>query len=104
MQEAEPEANPAAQTSRWGGGDSGGRSPPKFEVRETEVLISPPISHKLPLYFQPFSGFLFTMTQHHLKSLVVSHIHQKVLDLVGVDALMKKFVLANETCASMFAK
>jgi hypothetical protein len=32
----------------------------------------------------------------------VSHIHQGVLDLVDVDALIEKFVLRNETRASMF--
>jgi hypothetical protein len=41
-------------------GDFGGQQetvPPKFEVRETEMLIFPPIFHQLPLYFLPFSGF-----------------------------------------------
>jgi hypothetical protein len=36
------------------------------------------------------------MTQQRLKSLAVSHIHQEVLDLVDVDALIEESVSMNE--------
>jgi hypothetical protein len=46
-----------------------GRPPPKFEVGNGDAYI-PPIFHKLPLYFTPFSGFVFLwphMSYHSLK-------------------------------------
>jgi hypothetical protein len=36
------------------------------------------------------------MTQQRLNSLAVSHIHQEVLDLVDVDALIEEFVSRTE--------
>lgn len=45
-----------------------------------------------------------TMTQRRLNSLAVCHVHQQVLDLVDVDALIEEFVSRNETRASMFGK
>ena len=42
------------------------------------------------------------MTQLRLISLAVRHVHQELLDLVDVDALMNEFVAKNETRVSMF--
>ena len=43
-----------------------------------------------------------TMTQLRLNSLAVRHVHQELLDLVDVDALINEFVSKNETRVSMF--
>lgn len=43
-----------------------------------------------------------TMTQLRLNSLAVRHVHQELLDLVDVDALINEFVAKNETRVSMF--
>ena len=45
-----------------------------------------------------------TMTQLRLNSLAVCHVHQEILDVVDVDALLEDFVSRNETRASMFGK
>ena len=45
-----------------------------------------------------------TMTQVRLNSLAVCHVHQEVLDVIDVDALINEFVSRNETRASMFGK
>ncbi len=45
-----------------------------------------------------------TMTQQRLNSLAVCHVHQEILDVVDVDALLEDFVSRNETRASMFGK
>ena len=45
-----------------------------------------------------------TMTQKRLNSLAVCHVHQEILDLVDVDALIDEFISRNETRASMFGK
>ena len=45
-----------------------------------------------------------TMTQKRLNSLAVCHIHQEILDLVDVDALIDEFISRNETRASMFGE
>lgn len=43
-----------------------------------------------------------TMTQVRLNSLAVCHVHQKLLDLVDVDALINEFISKNERRVSMF--
>ena len=43
-----------------------------------------------------------TMTQLRLNSLAVRHVHQELLDLVDVDALINEFFAKNETRVSMF--
>ena len=43
-----------------------------------------------------------TMTQLRLNSLAVRHVHQELLDLVDVDALINEFVSKNETRVSTF--
>ena len=42
------------------------------------------------------------MTQLHLNSVAVCHVHQEVLDLIDMRALMEEFISRNETHASMF--
>jgi len=42
------------------------------------------------------------MSQLHLNSLAVCHVHPKVLDLIDVDALIEEFVSKNETRAFIY--
>ena len=65
------------------------------------LLVSPASSAEAE---RSFSALRRLKTWLRLNFLAVCHVHQEVLDVIDVDALMNEFVSRNETSASMFGK
>jgi len=100
-------------------GGTGGDGPPKRAVEGTELLISPQIfckhadcspasSAEAERSFSALrrlkTWLRSTMTQLRLNFLTVCTVHQELLDLIDVNALIEQFVSRNDTRVSIFGK
>jgi hypothetical protein len=91
--------------------------PPELRAEYTEevrkklvrlLLVSPASSAEAERSFSALrrlkTWLRSTMIQQRLNSLAVCHVHQEVLDLVDVGALIEEFISRNDTRAFIFGK
>jgi hypothetical protein len=89
--------------------------PPELRAEYSEVeklvrllLVSPASSAEAERSFSALrrlkTWLRSTMIQQRLNSLAVCHMHQEVLDLVDVGALIEEFISRNDTRAFIFGK